>query len=241
LALLAEANGAVVAAIGLTSGTVLADPIEPDAGAIHSLRQRRHRILRQSGDVGAAQTLLRRLVSCQDNYHDDRGGLKMSTVADTIHHGVDAEKLTIRVAAKTCLPPERVLDAGRDFSERRADVWSNVKVKHLQVHERGDTFADVTEGTWVVGLFWERGRYDWSEPGSVKATVIDSSVFEPGSTWELRATPRDGGSEVEIVLHRGFRRGPKGRIASAVHHTVGKWVWAWFLRRALAAIERQAA
>ncbi len=67
LALLAEANGAVVAAIGLTSGTVLADPIDPDAGAIRSLRQSRYRILRQSGDVGAAQTLLRRIASSQDN------------------------------------------------------------------------------------------------------------------------------------------------------------------------------
>ena len=128
----------------------------------------------------------------------------MSTVTNTVRHGVDTEKLTIRVAANTSLPAERVLDAGRDFSERRADVWSNVKVKHLEVHERGETFADITEGTWVVGLFWERSRYDWSQPGLVKATVIDSSVFEPGSTWELRATPCDGGSEVEIVLHRGF-------------------------------------
>ena len=165
----------------------------------------------------------------------------MSTVTDTVRHSVDTEKLTIRVATKTSLPPERVLDAGRDFSERRADVWSNVNVKHLEVHEHGETFADVTEGTWVVGLFWERGRHDWSQPGLVKATVIDSSVFEPGSTWELRATPCDGGSEVEIVLHRGFRRGPKGRIASVVHHTAGKWVWRWFLRRALVAVERQAA
>ena len=89
--------------------------------------------------------------------------------------------------------------------------------------------------------FWERNRYDWSQPGLVKATVIDSSVFEPGSTWELRATPCHRGSEAEIVLHRGFRRGPKGRIASAVHHTAGKWVWGWFLRRALAAVEKQAA
>src|SRR5256714_9374088 len=85
--------------------------------------------------------------------HKDRGGLKMSTVTDTVRHGMDTEKLTIRVAAKTSLPAERVLDAGRNFSERRADVWSNVKVKHLEVHERGKTFADVTEGTWVVGLF----------------------------------------------------------------------------------------
>src|SRR5205085_5099126 len=177
----------------------------------------------------------------QTHHHDDPGGLTMNTVADTIPNGAETEKLTIRVAAKTSSPPERVLDAGRDFSGRRADVWPNVTSKHLEVHERGETFADVTEGTWVVGLFWERCRYDWSQAGLVKATVIDSSVFEPGSTWELRATPCDGGSEVEIVLHRGFRRGPKGRIASAVHHTAGKWVWGWFLRRALAAIERQAA
>ena len=170
---------------------------------------------------------------------DDRGTPQVSLVTDTIRKG-DRHLLTIRVAAETSSPPDRVLDAARDFSERRADVWPNVKVKHLEVHECGETFAEVTEGTWVVGIFWERSHYDWSQPGLVKATVTDSSVFEPGSTWELRATPRDGGSQVEIVLRRGFRRGPKGRIASAVHHTVGKWVWGSFLRRALAAVEKQA-
>jgi hypothetical protein len=149
--------------------------------------------------------------------------------------------LTIKVGAETPSRPERVLEAARDFSDRRADVWPNVRARHLEVHQRGENFAEVTEGTWVVGLFWERNRYEWSDPGSVKATVIDSNIFQPGSTWELRATTRDGGSEVEMVLHRGFRRGPKGRIASAVHHTVGKWVWGRFLRSALAAVEKQTA
>ncbi len=148
--------------------------------------------------------------------------------------------LTIKVSAKTPSRPQRVLEAARDFSDRRADVWPNVKARHLEVHQRGENFAEVTEGTWVVGLFWERNHYEWSEPGSVKATVIDSNIFQPGSTWELRATTRDGGSEVEMVLHRGFRSGPKGRIASAVHHTVGKWVWGRFLRSALAVVENQA-
>jgi hypothetical protein len=59
----------------------------------------------------------------------------MNTVTDTIRNGVDTHKLTISVVAKTSSPPERVLDAGRDFSERRADVWPNVTPKHLQVHE----------------------------------------------------------------------------------------------------------
>jgi hypothetical protein len=131
--------------------------------------------------------------------------------------------------------------AARDFSGRRAKVWPNVKAAHLEVHERGENFAEVTEGTWVLGLFWERNRYEWSQLGSVKATVIDSNIFQPGSTWELRATAQNGGSRVEMVLNRGFRGGPKGRFASAVHHTVGKLVWALFFRRALAAVEKQTA
>ena len=150
-------------------------------------------------------------------------------------------ELTIRVAAATASAPQRVLEAAHDFSNRRAGVWANVRSAHLTVHERGENFAEVTEGTWVVGLFWERNRYDWSQAGSVKATVIDSNIFQPGSTWEIRATAREGGSDVQLVLHRGFRRGPKGAIAGAVHHTVGRWVWGLFLRRALAAIERQSA
>jgi hypothetical protein len=149
--------------------------------------------------------------------------------------------LTIKLTAETPSPPQQVLKAARDFSDRRADVWPNVKAKHLKIHESRENFADVTEGTWVVGLFWERNHYEWSQPGPVKATVIDSNIFQPGSTWELRATARDGGSDVEMVLHRAFRRGPKGRIASAVHHTVGKWVWGRFLRSALAAVEKQPA
>ena len=105
------------------------------------------------------------------------------------------------MAAQSSLPPERVLQAARDFSPRRADVWPNVSAKHLEVHDSGENFAEVTEGTWIVGLFWERCRYEWAQPGSVKATVLDSNVFERDSTWELRASSRDGGSAVEMVLN----------------------------------------
>ena len=149
-------------------------------------------------------------------------------------------RVRIDLLADSTLPPERVLEAvARDFSTRRAKVWLNVKAAHLVVHERGESFAEVTEGTWVLGLFWERNRYEWHQPGSVKATVIDSNIFQPGSTWELRATACEGGSRVQMILDRGFRSGPKGRFASAVHHTLGNFVWAMFLRRALAAVEKQ--
>ena len=143
------------------------------------------------------------------------------------------------MAAQSSLPPERVLQAARDFSPRRGAVWPNVSAKHLEVHDSGENFAEVTEGTWIVGLFWERCRYEWAQQGSVKATVLDSNVFERDSTWELRASSRDGGSAVEMVLNRGFRRGPKGRIGSALNHAIGKWAWGSALRSALAAVEKQ--
>jgi hypothetical protein len=150
--------------------------------------------------------------------------------------------LNIHTTAETSATPEAVIDAARDFSERRPVVWPNVKLRYLEVHARGETFAEVTEGAWIAGLFWERSRYEWLQPGCVKATVIDSNVFEPGSTWEIRAIPHKDGSSVEMLLSRGFRRGPKGRIGSALNHTIGKWwLWSSYLRHALAEIEKQAA
>jgi hypothetical protein len=60
-ALLAETNGTVVAAIAITSGAVLAAADRPDTEAIHALRRGRYRLMRQSGDVGPAWPVARRL------------------------------------------------------------------------------------------------------------------------------------------------------------------------------------
>jgi hypothetical protein len=151
--------------------------------------------------------------------------------------------VAVQVAADSSLPPEKVLEAARDFSDRRAEVWPMVQSKYLQVHETGDTSAEVTEGTFLAGRFWERSRYDWSKPGVVKATVVDSNVFKPGSTWELRATRRNGGSKVEMTLNRDFQSGFRGSIASAVNHGFGdRWRrlgWARMLRQVLREIEKQ--
>jgi hypothetical protein len=46
---------------------------------------------------------------------------------------------------------------------------------------------------------------------TVTATVRDSNLFQPGSSFELRAIPRNGGgSAVEMLITRNFRNGPKG-------------------------------
>jgi hypothetical protein len=123
---------------------------------------------------------------------------------------------TVLVVDETPVAPERVLEAARDFSERRAELWPDVHVEHLEVHEVGETFAEVTEGNpWPIGYVWERLRYDWSEPGALKAVVIDSNIFKPGSTWEIRATPAGGGSRVEVIGVRHLR-GFKGRLLAPV-------------------------
>ena len=112
----------------------------------------------------------------------------------------------VHVREKSEATPERILDAARNFSARRAELWRDVHLEHMTVHDHGETWADVTEGNrWPIGLVWERLRYDWSEPGSLRGTVLDSNIFKPGSTWELRATPDLDGSIVEITAVRRLR------------------------------------
>jgi hypothetical protein len=124
-----------------------------------------------------------------------------------------------------------VLEAARDFTPRRAELWRDVYLEHMTIHDRGETWADVTEGNpWPIGLVWERLRYDWSQPGAVAGVVVDSNLFKPGSTWEIRAAPAGDGSQVEIVAVRHL----KGR---------GWLLWPFFplglARRDVAAYLRQ--
>ena len=115
----------------------------------------------------------------------------------------------VHVHAETTATAADVLDAARDFSQRREELWRDVYVQHLTIHDQGEAWADVTEGNpwpWPFGLVWERLRYDWSQPGALKGTVIDSNLFAPGSTWELHASPTpEGGSRVEIIAVRNLK------------------------------------
>jgi hypothetical protein len=145
----------------------------------------------------------------------------------------------VHVIDETPVAAERVLDAARDFSERRADLWPDVHVAHLHVHEMGDNFAVVTEGNpWPIGFVWERLRYDWSEPGWVKGKVLGSNIFKPGSTWELRATPSHEGTRVEVIAVRHLK-GFKGRLLTPVFPLgLAKQTVAAHLRHFLSTIEK---
>jgi hypothetical protein len=130
----------------------------------------------------------------------------------------------VRVVRRCSIPPERVLAAARDFSERRSEVFPAVQLDRLVVHSQAGTTADVTEGT-RTGLIvnWERCDYDWSQPDVVVADVTDSNIYEPkGSRWEITAAARDGGSEVAMTWIREFRRSPKGRFFNFVFSRFGQ-------------------
>ena len=132
-----------------------------------------------------------------------------------------------------------VLRAARDFSARRAELWRDVHIEHLEVHDSGEAWADVTEGNpWPVGVVWERLHYDWSEPGAIKGRVIESNIFKPGSTWEIHATALDGGgSRVEILAVRHLR-GVKGwMLAPLFPLGLARRDVADYLRRFLAKVE----
>ena len=97
--------------------------------------------------------------------------------------------LEVKTAVTTSLTPDQVIAAAADFSDAREKLWSNCKNRYLQVHDSGADFAEVTEGFRLVTVFWERSRSDWSQPGTIRQTVIDSNVVGPRCTWELTATP----------------------------------------------------
>jgi len=147
---------------------------------------------------------------------------------------------TIRVVCQTTVPPDRVLYAARDFTERRAEIFPAVSVPKLEVHAESGTTADVTESTRAgIGDNWERCDYDWSSPDSVTATVTESNVYAvPGSSWVITATASDDGSRVEMIWIREFRRNARGRIFGTAFRLIGNRIFNKYGRDILENLER---
>ena len=147
---------------------------------------------------------------------------------------------TIHVTIRTQLSPERVLAACYGFSPRRAEIFPAVSIPYLEVHQLSQTSADVTEGTPAgVGINWERCRYDWSQPGAVRAVVTDSNVYRPASSsWELRAAPADSGSKVEMIWIREFTHNARGRIFGTLFRLVGRPIFTREAKRTIRNLER---
>lgn len=84
--------------------------------------------------------------------------------------------------------------------------------EHFEVHERGDTWAEVTEGN--AGSF-ERARYEWdTDQNRVVVTTRESKPFGPGG-WVFQLTPKDDGTRVDIRLER-HPTGTKAKLLSPI-------------------------
>ncbi len=133
--------------------------------------------------------------------------------------------------------PERVIRALTDFSPKRFELWPNVERKYFKVESQGESSAEVTEGSGVFGGVWERGRYDWSRPGTVRIDVTDSNAFKPGSYWIYEVTPTPGGGS---HVHMEFDRQPrnlKGILVGTALDLFGQKMFTKLLGETLRRIE----
>ena len=126
---------------------------------------------------------------------------------------------TLHFKATTTATPQQWVAALTDFGPGRSELFENSTDDELEVHDRGPTEADVTEGSSGV---WERLHYDWSDPNRVVLTTTDSNTWggDSSHTYTFTQEP-DGRTEVDYVVVREGKN-LKGRFLGIVLGTVGK-------------------
>ncbi|WLA85137.1 hypothetical protein [Bradyrhizobium elkanii] len=141
---------------------------------------------------------------------------------------------TIHFRRKTTATSEQYVAGLTDFGPGRSKLFGNSADAYLKVHQRGDSFADVTEGS---GGIWERLHYDWSDPERVVLTTTDSNVWggASGHTYTFTRKP-DGTTDVDVVVIRDGKN-LMGRLLGFVLGTVGKGVLEKAFENSVKAIE----
>jgi hypothetical protein len=127
--------------------------------------------------------------------------------------------VAIHLRRTTTAAPEQFLAALTNFGPGREKVFPLSTDGYLKVHVQGPGRADVTEGS---AAFWERLRYDWSDPAYIKATTLDSNVWGRTSrhAYTLTREP-DGTTTVDILAVREGKN-LKGRLLEALFVLAGK-------------------
>ncbi|ROO87748.1 hypothetical protein EDD29_5384 [Actinocorallia herbida] len=107
---------------------------------------------------------------------------------------------TIRFHLMSELKPDEVMAVLTDFGPARAEAWPTIDADHFKVHEQGDTWAVVTEGTESA---WERARYEWDpDAHEVVIGTEESKLFGAGGGWRFSMTPEGDLTRVDIELTR---------------------------------------
>ena len=128
---------------------------------------------------------------------------------------------TIHLHQTTTSTPEQFIAGLTDFGPGRSKLFGNSADEYLQVHSRGRSDADVTEGSSGI---WERLHYDWSKPNRVVMTTTDSNLWggASGDVYTFTRRP-DGKTDVDAVVVRDGKN-LKGRALGFVLGTIGKSV-----------------
>lgn len=141
---------------------------------------------------------------------------------------------TLHFHQNTTSTPEQFIAGLTDFGPGRSELFGNSADDYLKVHQRGSSYADVTEGS---GGIWERLQYDWSDPNRVIMKTTDSNVWggASGHTYTFTRRP-DGTTDLDAVVVREGKN-LKGRMLGLVLGTVGKSVLEKAFTNSVKAIE----
>ncbi|GAB2804934.1 hypothetical protein [Lentzea nigeriaca] len=141
---------------------------------------------------------------------------------------------TITLSQQTTATPEQFVAGLTDFGPGRATLFPNSADDFLKVHELGDAYADVTEGS---GGIWERLHYDWSDLSHVVLRTVDSNVWGGRSGHTYTFTKQADGTTVvhaEVVREgKNF----KGRLLGLSLGLLGQKVLGGALEKTVRAIE----
>ena len=128
----------------------------------------------------------------------------------------------MRFDLETKASPEQVLRAMTDFTDRRLEIWhKTLDPKVYEARERGDTWAIAREGSPRVP-WWVVVRYDWSDPGVIRWTEVESNHGD-GGAGSMRIAPGAGGGSrihVEWTTHPVRMRDKVSMFL--LHHTMNQ-------------------
>jgi hypothetical protein len=141
---------------------------------------------------------------------------------------------TLHFHQNTTSTPEQFIAGLTDFGPGRSELFGNSADEYLKVHQRGGSYADVTEGS---GGIWERLHYDWSDPNRVVMKTTDSNLWggASGHTYTFTRRP-DGTTDLDAVVVREGKN-LKGRMLGLVLGTIGKGVLEKAFVKSVKAIE----
>jgi hypothetical protein len=140
----------------------------------------------------------------------------------------------MRFDIKTKASSKQVLRALTDFTDARLQIWNRtLDPKTYELRDSGQTWAVARESS-PRSPFWVVVRYDWSDPESVRWTILDSS-YGGGGEGLVQIAPGDaGGSRVHAEWSYTEARRQRLMLFLLQHAPMGRLIsrmWASALDR----------